>query len=357
MGLLDWLGWGHSVPTKLLGSSLLVCDNSTYRRAAPFLAALQQRFNNIALAFTDRQPDDNLPYPAWQLPSDMTQCIERIKKIQPQRLIFLGADERFMALLPATSSPISWINAQNTTLNDSTCRLITTAMPIDGLHRAQITGDPLSGITNLPAIQADTTICTRFKEQREGKRWLAYFAGTGESEEPLAYQLFNRAIRHQMGVMILAPQDAARYEPVYRDALKYRLQTIRHNRLSTSFVPIRTRVYYVEGSDIMTKLYACADFVIIGGTLHNDAQHQPDVITPMLYHKPVLVGPAHSNHPAVAAALAAGVARQGRDETELFNIMQQWIDDPASREQQAMQAQEWLLHQPGALNRVADLIP
>ncbi len=356
MGLLDWLGFGGT-PANMQASSLVVCDRITYQRAGALLTALQNRFHNIALAFTDQQPDNDLPYPAWQLPSDMAQCIARIKKIQPQRLIFLGADERFMALLPATSSPTSWINARNTALNDSACQLITTAMPIDGLHRAHVTGDPLSGIASLPAIQADTDICIRFKEQREGKRWLAYFAGTGESEEPLAYQMFSRAIRHQMGVMILAPQDAARYEPVYRDALKYRLQTIRHNRLSTSFVPIKTRVYYVESPDIMTKLYACADFVVIGGTLHDDAQHQPDVITPMLYHKPVLVGPAHSNHPAVAAALAAGVAQQGKDETELFNIMQQWIDDPASREQQAMQAQEWLSHQPGALNRVAGLIP
>lgn len=356
MRLLDWLGLGHSVPTKVQGSSLIVCDSATYRRATPFLAALQQRFHNLALACTDSLPE-NATYPAIALPEDKNKCINLIRSIQPQRLIVLESDPGFSFLLSGTAAPVSWINARDKSLNGLPCHLITTAMPIDGLNRAQVTGDPLSGIEPQPAIHADTDICARFKEQREGKRWLGFFAGTGESEEPLAYQLFSRAIRYQMGVMILAPQDTARHEPVYRDALKYRLQTIRHNRLSTSFVPIKTRVYFVEDAEIMTKMYACADFVVAGATLHEDARHQPDIITPMLYHKPILAGPAHNDHPALAAALAAGVIRHGTNETELFENIRQWIEEPASGAQLAMQAQAWLLHQPGALARVVAMIP
>lgn len=352
MGLFDFLGFSHPATTE---ASVVVCDLAAFQCAHGFLAALQQRFNNVLIAFVDEMPAQ-ANYPVVQLSTEILTAQQKLKKMKPQRLIILNLSAQFSPLLTAVTCPIFWINAQEAEIAQLNCKLITTAMPIAALPHASVTGDPLSQLTELPSTNIDTSICERFKEQHEGKRWLAYFAGTGESEESIAYTLFNRAIRYQMGLMLLAPFDHARCEPVYRESIKYRLQTIRHNRLSTSFVPIKTRVYYIEDPEPFKKFYACVDLVILGGSLHADAQHLPDLITPMLFEKPIVVGTAQRNYPLLAAAIHANVIRHAKNEEELFTHMRGLIDDPHSGAQLAAKALEWLTLQPGACARVVALI-
>ncbi|MHB1676463.1 MAG: hypothetical protein ACYCSS_02840 [Sulfuriferula sp.] len=354
MALFDFLGF-NKLPAGMLGSSLILTNTYTLSRANEFITALQGKFHNIALAVTD-SPIITLNLPTLQLPADMEAAVERIKKIQPQRLIILGLSSAYVPLIEAANCPSFWLNARDPQIAAANCRLITTTRSLPDLPNATITGDPLADLANLPSIATDTEICRRFKEQRDGDRWLGYFAATGEAEEDYAYALFNRAMRHKMGLMLLAPRDPARCEPVYRESIKYRLQTIRHRRLSTSFVPIKTRVYYIEDAQPLESFYACADFIVAGGTLDAAAKNIPDIITPMMHGKPVLVGAAHREQPVIAAAIESGVVFAGMDSEAIFTHIKTLIDNPDLGIATARQAREWLCRQVGAATRVLSLI-
>ena len=371
MALFDFLGF-NKLPIGVAGSTLVLTDNATLARAGVFISALQTRFHNVALALvtdtenkssTDTEnknpattAEATAALPLVVLPQDMPAAIAHIKKIQPQRLIILGLTARCAPLLAAANCPKFWLNAHDAKAASMNCRVVTTTHKLADLPSAVVTGDPLANLISLPTIATDTEICLRFKEQREGDRWLGYFAATGEAEEDLAYALFNRAMRHKMGLMLLAPRDPARCEPVYRESIKYRLQTIRHRRLSTSFVPIKTRVYYIEDAQPLASLYACADFVIAGATLHHEAKNTPDIMTPILYGKPVLVGAAHRQQPLLAAAIEAGVVLAGLNNEQLFIHIKTLIDHPEYGTEIARRASDWLTLQVGAATRVLALI-
>jgi 3-deoxy-D-manno-octulosonic-acid transferase len=327
MGLLELLGF-NKLPAGVAGSTLVLADATTLARAGALLAALQARFGNVAVA---QRGAGNYRGSLPQIELSADNVAERLKKIRPQRLIVLGLDDSHAKLEQAAGCPAWWINAQDVATTQA-C------------------------IAQLPTLVNDPTLCARLKEQRDGGRWVGYFAATGEDEEDIAYALFSRMMRHRMGLMILAPRDRERCEPVYRESIKYRLQTIRHARLSTSFVPIKTRVYYVEDSQPLEGLYACVDFVVAGGTLHAHARNAPDIVSPMLHGKPVIVGGAHRDDPVVAAALAAGVVLAGDDNEQIFAHAQRLIDDPAYGAQLTSQASAWLHAQVGALGRVMALI-
>lgn len=354
MGLLDLLGL-NKLPAGLAGSTLLVTDRVLLARADGLVDALQRKFGNMALALTDAgAPSGNLPF--LRLPADAHQAAVRLEKIRPQRLILLGLPGSYAGLTSAADYPCWWINARDAQAAHSACRAITVAHAGIEVPGAQLTGDPLAGVEQLPRIEMDAALCERFKEQRDSGRWVGYFAATGEDEEDLAYAIFSRLMRHKMGLMVLAPRDPARCEPVYRESIKYRLQTIRHRRLSTSFVPIQTRVYYVEDAQPLEALYACVDFVVVGATLHAHACNQPDIVSPILHGRPVIVGPVQRSQPLLAAALEAGIVLAGEDNEQIFAHAKKLIDDPAYSQQFAARARDWLLTQLGALQRVVSLI-
>ena len=355
MGLLDFLGFNR-LPAGLQSSSLVIMEAGQFARARSFLDQLRQHVPNTALLLIGDDVPGSTDIPCLNVADDMNALRNRLDKIAPGRIVLLGLPGRYAPLLKDIQSPAIWINAKDADIAAAGCKQITTSHANPVLPRTEVTGDPLSGLEQLPALGVNTDICHRFKEQREGNRWLAYFAGTGESEENMAYLLFNRAIRHKMGLMILAPRDQARCEPVYRESIKFRLQTIRHRRLSTSFVPIKTRVYYVEDSQPLADLYACVDFIIAGGTLHADSTAQPDLVTPILHGKPVIVGPAHRDHPLVASAIDAGVVLAANNEDQLYDHMRILIDQPETSQKLTELARNWLTSQPGATQRVIQLI-
>ena len=97
---------------------------------------------------------------------------------------------------------------------------------------------------------------------------------------------------------------------------------------------------------------ACVDFVVAGATLHDDAKNVPDIVSPILHGKPVLVGPAHRQLPIIAAAINAGVVLDGIDNEQLFTHIRTLIDDPTHAAQVAQRARDWLNLQVGAMGRV-----
>ena len=194
----------------------------------------------------------------------------------------------------------------------------------------------------LPAYTPDTSLCERFQEFHDRKHWVFYVPCTGsETEEAKAYGLLFEILRKQTAIMMLTPADPERYEPVYREAIKYSLPTIRHSRLFTSKVPKNNRVYFIEEAEPVRDFYACAGLVVPGGTLSDDSTTTPDLVTPILAGKPVLVGP-HRQDPTVKAAVEAGVVRTAEDVEGLAAATRELLGDPEAAAQLAGQARAWL---------------
>lgn len=194
----------------------------------------------------------------------------------------------------------------------------------------------------LPAYTPDTSLCERFQEFHDRGHWVFYVPGTGsDSEEAKAYGLLFEILRKQTAIMMIAPADPERYEPVYREAIKYSLPTIRHSRLFTSKVPKNNRVYFIEEAEPVRDFYACAGLVVAGGTLSDDTAATPDLLTPILAGKPVLVGP-HRQDPTVRAAVDAGVVRAADDVEGLAAAARELLSDPDAAAKLAADARTWL---------------
>ena len=325
-------------------TNLILIDPVDVGFVGPFKQALEAKLGASAIVTLADRPATS---GADVLSIALADLAREIKKSGAQRLLVFGD-----CALPELELPTFRINARTCSQRAHERCLIADPALSPQLPDAILTGDPLAGVQNLPEVSIDPEICERFREQRQSGRWLGYFAATGEDEEPLAYRLFNRLIRHKMGLMLLAPFAAERCEPVYRDAIKYRLQTIRHNRLSTSFVPIKTRVYYIEEDVPRNALYACADWVVPGGTLSDASSVDVDLVTPILLERPLVVGYAAKPTPLLRAAQRAGVINQTEDEEQLFSQLKAIIDEPERAHAQALRAKAWLNAQAGALKRV-----
>lgn len=329
--------------------TLLLVEAAECDLVEPFARSLHDKFGDVGIAVLGS--GGNAAYPTVHL--DETQAAQSIGKMTVDRIVAVG--DRCAALLPDRGNCYV-VNA--TRIPRSSVRRLFVSDPAltKALPGSVLGGDPLAHMTAPPPAPPDQSACERFKEQREALRWVGFFAATGHNEEERAYLIFNRLIRHKMGLMVLAPRDPARCEPVYRESIKYRLQTIRHNRLSTSFVPIKTRVYYVEEEAPRNAMYACCDWVVVGGTLDDNAAVLPDIVTPMQAGCPVVIGPAGNNTPFIRAAVRAGVILTAHDPEALYDRLKEIIDTPSLAGQRAERARAWLDAQPGAIARIVKLI-
>ena len=321
--------------------TVLLAPDEAVRHADAFLDRLEAEIGPLVLATPGGQGSDR--HPARKLP--WLGKRRWLARLAPRRVLRLGA----APTVPAPEgTPVVWINAP-VDADPALADRFLYADPTDGAPSGEVTGDPVLCLEE-PATGGDTDLCERFRELREAGRWICYFAGTVEGEESRAYGAFFDLLRQRMGFMILAPRDPERYEPVYRDAIKYNLPTNRHNRLSTSWIPKKSRVYYVEDPETLAGIYPCADLVVPGGTLVGD-ERTPDLATPLARGCAVAVGPAGREHPVVASAVAAGAVAAASDE-ELEETLAALLTDPERREALATAGQTWLRHHSGALERV-----
>lgn len=329
--------------------TLLLVEAREIDLIEPFARSLQSKFGDVGVAVLGSA--SYAAHPSIQL--DGAGAAQRLENMVLDRLIAVG--DRCATLLPAGVKSYV-VNATRAPSRAVGGVFVADPALTTSLANASASGDPLADASALPAMTPDQSACERFKEQREGKRWVGYFAATGNNEEERAYLIFNRLIRHKMGLMVLAPRDPARCEPVYRESIKYRLQTIRHNRLSTSFVPIKTRVYYVEDEAPRNAMYACCDWVVVGGTLDDNAYVMQDIVSPIQAGRPVVIGPAGDRTPLTRAALRAGVVYSAHDMDALFDHLREIIDAPAAAAERARRARAWLEAQPGAIARIVGAI-
>ncbi len=358
MSLFARMGFGTH-PCVAREATVLIGDSATLAQAHDLLAGLQARFGRVASAGFDAPPtaSSTQAMPYVPLPAHPVALRRALARLAPVRLILLGDIPHSETIATATRAPLFWVNVPRHVTKMPRAQALLSADPADVTHMAdtELTGDPLLGITQLPKPAGIDGLCERFRAHRKNGRWIGYFAATGAGEEAIAYGAFFTLIRRKMGLLALAPRDGERYEPVYRDALKYHLPTNRHNRLSTSFVPIKSRVYYIEDPQTLTALYRCADFVVAGGSLSEMAGHTPDILTPLSLACPVIVGPVHHD-PVVRAALAAGAIIGVDNDHALVEAAYQLISDETRSRRLSEQGRQWAQAQSGALERVLSRI-
>lgn len=351
MALFDFIN-AAQIPRERVATALVLADAPTLNGADAFLEALEERLGPVTLGVVGETAyAGERPFVA--LPKNHGADRKRLKRLKPNRLVVIGEADRRFDLVRGVKAPKAWINAESAAVGDTGCDLVTLgestlAGTIPG---AQVTGDPLLALTERPVPRATPEPCERFKEYRERGHWVIYLAATGEGEEAQGYGLLFELLRRKTAIMILAPRDAERYEPVYRDAIKYSLPTIRHNRLMTSFIPNKNRVYYIEDAETLLDMYGCADIVIPGGSLQAGAAHAPDILTPLCEGKPVVVGPRREDA-WTRAALRAGVVLGAEDVEGLSACARELLENPEKYVEMRQKALEWLELQVGATERV-----
>lgn len=355
MGLSELFSAGR-VPRMLIGRTLVLGEAVDLLQAEGLLTELETRYGPIALGVVGEAgyagPRDHV-----ELPITHGADRKRIKRLRPQRLIVIGRAGDRAALIRDVAAPKYWLNALSPQAAQAGCERITVAGPRQQalIPDSILTGDPLLGLDGLPTLESDATICERFEPYRERGHAVVCAAGTGEHEEPIAYAMLFELLRDRTAILILAPRDPQRYEPVYRDAIKYNLPTIRHSRLMTSYVPHKNRVYFVEAEDAATPLLACADVVVAGGSLHAQAGVEPDLLTALWLGRPVIVGPVRPDR-LTRSAVESGVVRDCPDAESLAGTARGLLDDPEGAQTLAAEASSWLRLQIGARQRILDLI-
>lgn len=354
---MSWFDFmrGDHVPEEAIGASVLIAPADTLAVATLFLRKLEQRIGRLAVGVAGTGEYAG-PWPHWSLPTASAR--QQLVKLAPARLILLGRVPGGVELARGATCPVCWINAEGTDAAHSAAQVITLRRAEDqaALPTGVLTGDPLLNIDALAPAPSDASLCERFKEFRERDQWVVYFAATGEEEEPLAYASFFQLLHRRAGLMVLAPHDPARYEPVYRAAILYRLPTNRHVRFITSYVSYKTRVYFIEEPAALNAMYACADVVIVGGTLHTAARNAPDLVTPLSRGRATIVGLAHRDDPLVRAALEAGVVIGANDVEGLVKAVEPLLTDAAKRAQLGARGQTWIAQHAGAAERVLALL-
>ncbi|MHB8255136.1 MAG: hypothetical protein ACYDEV_15945 [Acidiferrobacter sp.] len=290
------------------------------------------------------------PWPWALLPGASPERV--LRRLQPDSLLFLDDSPRTRALASAAHCPVWWINGQSADLLALGRVTVASAVWATAMGGGLVIGDPCVEWPAVPPAVADMAFCARFRGVRAAGRWLIYFAGTSLGEEALAYRTFLAMSARSGGLLALAPADEARYEEVYRESIKYHLLTTRQQRLMTSELPPKTRVYYIEEQTARRAMYSCADVIVVGGTFAPG----PAAIHEALHAgTSVVVGPRRDD-PWVVAAVNAGVVMACADSEALTVAGVKLVSDPDARARYAQVLRDWVILQPGARTRLMSLL-
>ncbi|WP_018935101.1 hypothetical protein [Thioalkalivibrio sp. ALJ24] len=316
----------RSVPSAGIGRTVIIAPRRELEAAGEWLSELQQAIGPLLLGVSDAARDAEARIPG--LPDDLPALAlsgelapARLSRLRPRALVLLGPCELTGTALNGPRVPVAWVNATGPAPEGVTFATVLAAR--DGSAPAELdaetVGDPVAGPVELPEIETpDHDFCERFDEYRQRGHPILLAPNTGPGEEAFAFAVLFAVLRRTAALLLLAPADPDRHEPVYRDAIKYSLPIVRHNRFMTSFVPRKNRVYYIEDPQTLEMAYACADVTLPGGTLAATGT-PPDLARPLASGSAIVTGPAASGESAQTearlrrAAEVTGLIRRGED--------------------------------------------
>lgn len=177
---------------------------------------------------------------------------------------------------------------------------------------------------------------------------------TREGEESmLAPALRNLAERETGLLAVVAPRHPARFDEAARALAGTGLPVVRRSSLETSAAPELPAVLLLDSLGELAALYNRADLVFVGGSLNGWGGH--NVLEPVLYGKPVVVGPTMQNFRGIANdLLQAGGLVQVPDPQALARKLVEFASDASQRELVGRKGKERAKSLRGASARTAD---
>ncbi len=343
--LMSSAQWYWPGRPPLPDAHFVVATAEAAAQATALLVALKEATAKpFALLLLDEGPYHG-PLPWLRLPGLRPRRV--LARLKARSLLCLVDGERVRALAAAANCPVVWVNGRSRDLLTLGQVCVASRAVADHIGGGTVTGDPL--VTWSPSVTtADAGFCGRFAAVRTAGRFILYFGNTVAGDETVAYQTFLGVRAGAGGLLALAPHDPTRHEGVYRDAIKYHLQTVRQTRLMTSEVPAKTRVYYIESPAARQAMYACADVIVVGGTFTDTPA--PPLDEGIWCGTPLVLGP-YPKDARLAAAQAALVAATGPTAEAVAAEVQALLADPDLRARRSQAWREWLTLQGTAQAR------
>lgn len=179
---------------------------------------------------------------------------------------------------------------------------------------------------------------------------------TREGEESmLAPALRNLADRESGLLAIVAPRHPARFDEAARALAETGLPVVRRSSLKTATEPKLPMVLLLDTLGELAALYRNADLVFVGGSLNGWGGH--NVLEPVLFGQPVIVGPAMQNFRGITNdLLQVGGLVQVPDAQALARKLVELAADAPQRESIGRKGKERAESLRGASERTADQV-
>ncbi|MGL4860352.1 MAG: lipid IV(A) 3-deoxy-D-manno-octulosonic acid transferase [Enterobacteriaceae bacterium] len=222
-----------------------------------------------------------------------------------------------------------------------------------GLPRKQlqVTGSLKFDIAVTPELAA-RAVTLRHQWASQRPVWIA--ASTHDPEEQTILSAHQELLKKVPDLLlILVPRHPERFSTVRHLVEQAGLSYIMR---SSGAVPgSQTQVVIGDTMGELMLLYGIADIAFIGGSLIERGGHNP--LEPAAHGIPVIMGPHVTNFREICSKLQAENAQLTvNNSTELVNIVSQLLEDEGMRHAYGRRAQEVLVRNQGALQKLLGLL-
>jgi len=352
--------------------------------AAPLVAALRQRYPDIALLITTTTPTGSARAQAlWgesvrhvYLPYDLPGAVRHFLEHFHPRLALVMETEiwpNLFAELRRRDIPIIIANARlserslrgyrpfRALVRSSLVAVATIAAQseADAARYRQLGGSGAS-VQMTGNLKYDFPVPTGIVEQAQqwrqqwGERpvWIAASTHPGEEEAVIAAHL-QVLVAHPQALLLWAPRHPERFAAAIAAGERAKLPL--RSRRADTLPGTDTSVFVIDTLGELMSFYAAADVAFVGGSLEDIGGH--NLLEPAALGVPALVGPHTHNFAEITALLVeVGAVRRVSDQDSLAQALLRWLDDPADRHRCGEAGRTRIAKERGALARTLALI-
>ncbi|WP_051305521.1 3-deoxy-D-manno-octulosonic acid transferase [Desulfogranum mediterraneum] len=227
------------------------------------------------------------------------------------------------------------------------------------LEQIQRLGIPVQRVQALGNLKLDTTILSSAADPGAASRLKQAYAipegvltwicgSTHPGEESMIFRVFHRLKAHHPGLrLILAPRDIQRAGQLSDQARELGFHPDRRTTLEAGR-PFELLILDTIGE--LAQAYQLADAAFIGGSLVDSGGHNP--LEAAVFGVPLFFGHHMEDFSEIAAELTAcRGAVQVQSAEELYQGIQEILDDRAKGQRQGQAGREWVRKHQGVIRR------